>query len=377
MCRAAVPVHKGQEIDRNGVVTGPMPRTKTLGFRWSSFDNLFVSTGKVAAREWSKDFAEKPDLVEIELCQSVHGLPAPDDVVDVTELKFKSITQRQLPLARGTLPPDTEYITVGVDVGRWWLHWSAWAWRPHGTPHIFDYGVVALATKSIGEEQAIMNGLLSLGERFNEGFATETGPRFADAIWCDRRYKGEQVMDAAATNGPNWYPVLGFGETAETAGKYSPPKAKSNRVRKLGDNYHIERTRAGGRAIRQVSTNSDYWKSFVHARFRVPMGECGAATLFQARPQEHNHFARQIVAEVEEQTYKAGDGWKSSWTVKDRDNHFLDTSHLACAAGHFAGARVAETGDKDESTTQRDAAPGQNRAVAAPAGGWFANQVKR
>lgn len=378
MCRAAVAVHKGQEIDRDGNVTGPLPRTRTLGFRWSAFDNLFVSAGVVGAKEWSKDLADKPDLVEIELCQSVHALPAPDDSVAVSQLRFKSIAERQLPLRQGELPDDAEYITVGVDVGLWWLHWSAWAWRAHGTAHIFDYGMVALATKSIGEEQAILNGIVSLGQQFANGWEAKDGPRFADAVWVDRRYKGEQVIKACSQNGPEWFPALGFGTSAETAGRYAGPKSKTKHIRNIGDNYHLEKRRSGGKTIQIAYTNSDHWKSFVHTRFRIAVGEHGAATLFQDRPVNHHHFARHIIAEVEEREYKEGKGWTSKWIVKSRDNHFLDTSHLACAAGHFVGARVAEIEDsEDPQPSQSPIGPTRNRSVAAAAGGWFANQVRK
>lgn len=48
----AVLVHRDQELDPDGQITGPAPATDTLGFRWSAVHNLFVKPGDVGADEW-------------------------------------------------------------------------------------------------------------------------------------------------------------------------------------------------------------------------------------------------------------------------------------------------------------------------------------
>jgi phage terminase large subunit GpA-like protein len=74
--RLAVPVHRGQEIDRRGVITGDLPQTNTLGFRWDSINNMLLTMGYVGAQEWKAKRAENEANAEKELRQFFWGLAA-------------------------------------------------------------------------------------------------------------------------------------------------------------------------------------------------------------------------------------------------------------------------------------------------------------
>jgi phage terminase large subunit GpA-like protein len=45
-------VHRGQEVTPEGQVVGPVPRTRTLGFRWGAIDNPFTDAGTCGVEEW-------------------------------------------------------------------------------------------------------------------------------------------------------------------------------------------------------------------------------------------------------------------------------------------------------------------------------------
>jgi len=68
-------VHRDQKIEA-GIVSGDLPQSDTLGFRWSGVNNLFVSAGDMAGDEWRASRAPDEDNAEREMRQFVWCLPA-------------------------------------------------------------------------------------------------------------------------------------------------------------------------------------------------------------------------------------------------------------------------------------------------------------
>ena len=67
------------------------------------------------------------------------------------------------------------------------------------------------------------------------------------------------------------------------------------------------------RAVRHVVFDTNYWKSFVHARLAVPMGDRGCLSLFGDQPEQHRLFAEHLTAEYRVKTEGRGrtvDEWK-------------------------------------------------------------------
>ena len=65
---------------------------------------------------------------------------------------------------------------------------------------------------------------------------------------------------------------------------------------RVGLNWRIPNA-LGKRAIRHVLFDTNYWKSFIHARLAVPMGDQGCLSLFGDRPDQHRLFAEHLTAE--------------------------------------------------------------------------------
>ena len=71
----------------------------------------------------------------------------------------------------------------------------------------------------------------------------------------------------------------------------------------------------GKRAVRHVVFDTNYWKSFVHARLAVPMGDRGCLSLFGDKPEQHRLFAEHLTAEYRVKTEGRGrtvDEWKTA-----------------------------------------------------------------
>ena len=73
---------------------------------------------------------------------------------------------------------------------------------------------------------------------------------------------------------------------------------------RLGFNWMIPNV-AGKRAIRHVIYDTNYWKSFIHARLAVPVGDKGSLTLYGRIPGAHQLFAEHLTAESLPETLPA------------------------------------------------------------------------
>lgn len=127
--------------------------------------------------------------------------------------------------------------------------------------------------------------------------------------------------------------------------------------RKLGDrvglNWRIPNVQ-GKRAVRHVVFDTNYWKSFVHARLAVAMADSGCLSLFGDGPNLHRLFAEHITAEYRVKTEGRGrtvDEWKLR--VAAVDNHWLDCLVGCAVAASIQGAVLPGTDHRSEPKRQR------------------------
>jgi hypothetical protein len=109
-------------------------------------------------------------------------------------------------------------------------------------------------------------------------------------------------------------------------GAASRPFAEHKRKpgERIGLNWRITTT-VGKRAIRHVLFDTNFWKSFVHARLVVSQGDPGCLSLFEAMPEQHRLLAEHLTAEYRVRTEGRGrtvDEWKIR--PEQSDNHWLD-----------------------------------------------------
>jgi hypothetical protein len=112
---------------------------------------------------------------------------------------------------------------------------------------------------------------------------------------------------------------------------------------RLGLNWKLP-TVQGKRAIRYAIYDTNYWKSFVHARMSTAMGDRGCLSLWGTKPEEHRMFADQLCSEFRVRTQGRGrevDEWK--WRPERPDNHFLDCLTGCFVAASIQGTALAET----------------------------------
>jgi len=103
---------------------------------------------------------------------------------------------------------------------------------------------------------------------------------------------------------------------------------------RIGLNWRYGRPPNG--KVKRITFDTNYWKTHVHARLAVAMGDDGCVSLFGDKPELHQLFAEHMTSEYRVQT--AGRGRKlDEWKLRagGLDNHWLD-----CLVGAAVGASM-------------------------------------
>jgi hypothetical protein len=141
-------------------------------------------------------------------------------------------------------------------------------------------------------------------------------------------------------SGEQYKPSFGRGAAQQHRQWYNRPTRTGSVVKQLGEGYHLNKLRAEKLLLAEV--DADHWKTWVHQRLSTPLDQTGAMTLFQTNPAEHLALAKHLTAERKTEEFVTGKGVVVKWERLRRQNHFLDALYNACAAGHYAGARLVE-----------------------------------
>lgn len=332
-------VHKGQEVTREGMVTGPLPQTNTLGFRWTVANSVLNPgrLGLVAGIEWRAQRAADQEAAERDVCQSQWALPAKSAKVDLSRLDAFAIMRRTLPkLNRGMCPIGTQAITVGCDVGKRLCHWTAIAWRPHATPHVIEYGRLEVHSDQFGEEEAIIKALRDWRDEVTKpGWECNGAIIIPTFVFVDAGWNQETIIRFAAESGPGYFATKGFGIGQRRDGRSK--RDTGAKVIGVGDRYNLIQLADGSQYI---EVDADAWKTWLHARIHTPLDQMGALTLFDGF--DHLSFTKHLTAEKQVEEFVPKEGLVVRWEVVSRINHYLDSTTLACVGGHASGQRLIE-----------------------------------
>ena len=97
--------------------------------------------------------------------------------------------------------------------------------------------------------------------------------------------------------------------------------------------------------------DTNYWKSFVHARLQAAMGDKGCLSLFGRDPKRHRLFAEHVTAEYcvrTEARNRTVDEWKLR--AGHPENHWLDCLVGCAVAASVQGAVLfgTDTGRREK-----------------------------
>lgn len=299
--------------------------------------------------------------------------PLPEEKAGDDELTIEFIIQKLNRLPRYELPLGCTHVTMFVDIQASLLFYVVTAWEDDFTGSVLDYGTfpdqkrpyftlrdarhtLSLAFPKTGLEGAIYAGLESLTAllltrewRRDGGALFRIERCLIDANWgssTDIVYQFCRQSVHAGIVMPSHGRFVGASSQPFSEYKRRPGE-------RIGQNWRIPNVH-GKRTVRHVLFDTNYWKSFVHARLAVAMGDRGCLALFGEHPEHHRLFAEHITAEYRVATQGRGrtvDEWKMR--PERADNHWLDGLVGCAVAGSMQGVQLSGTSSSAPPPTSR------------------------
>ena len=284
--------------------------------------------------------------------------PLPEEGADSELLTADQIAAKINGQRRSEVPIGCTHLTMFVDVQAKALFWLVAAWENDFTGYVVDYGTepdqkeayftlrdlrhtLALAEPRAGIEGAIYAGLERLAARLlerewrrDDGAMVRIDRCLVDANWgssSDVVYQFCRQSKHASILLPSHGRYVG-------ASSIPFSDYKRRRGDRAGLNWRIP-TVNGKRAVRHVTFDTNFWKSFIHARLAVAMGDPGCLSLFGRKPEQHRLLAEHLTSEYRVKTEGRGrtvDEWKLR--VDGSDNHWFDCLVGCAVAASMEGA---------------------------------------
>ena len=265
-----------------------------------------------------------------------------------TGISVEIVANRLSGLSKGVCPASTRCITVGVDVGKYYLHYTVCAWWPGAGGCVIDYGTEKVYgteknDNDINTEREVFEALVRLRERLlaNNYVDQSEAPRKIDAVYIDSGAYTHAVYKFVREVGRGWYAVKGQSNYRQ--------RSKSNSEVRVGEHQHEQVQEAFG--VRLTEVDADHWKTFVHERFLTPtfdeqnMLRRGSLSLFSLPDGlTHTSFAEQTCGEQLMTEFIEGKPPKIYW-YRLGANHWLDSTAYASAATERFGIGLLTTSE--------------------------------
>lgn len=289
--------------------------------------------------------------------------PLLEDLSDDTLLSVDEICGKVNGIARYRVPLACDRLTMFIDVQKALLFYTVVAWSEDFTGAIIDYGSwpdqhrrqfsLADANPTIqstfpkaGFEGGLYAALTKLTDEYlgrewerEDGAVLKIERALVDANWgqsTDIVYQFCRQSTHAGIIMPSHGRYVGASSKPMTEYRKQPGD-------RLGFNWMVPNV-AGKRAIRHIIYDTNFWKSFIHTRLAVELGDKGNLSLYGRIPGVHQLLAEHLTSEYKVKTQGRGrtvDEWKLK---PDRtDNHWLDCIAGCAVCASMLGATLPET----------------------------------
>lgn len=267
--------------------------------------------------------------------------PEPVEEVERLSLTAAKVQSRMSKLSQGQIQSDTKFRTIGLDLGKYASHWTDIAWSENGcVGNVVDYGIMethGLNTSS--DNKAIETALIESMEVWADDVVAKTN---ADLVLIDSGNWKEAAYEICRRLGKPFFPAKGWDQ-----GRFRMPKRGPMAV-PFDESY--ARYQKEDR-VWLYNVQTEHWKQWLQERFLTrtwdETGERvdGSLALFENEGdiKRHLSFAHHLVAEEERWIPQEGKDLKRVWYVKNRNNHWLDSTALACAAAGCLGVRLVKS----------------------------------
>ncbi len=360
MNRQAMLIHRGQEVTPEGKIVGSFPPTRTLGFRWSGFHNLFTDAAELAAEEWMGKNAADQENSEKALRQFRWCIPVEPNLIDDMRIVPKEVAKRIESIGPMEVPADTQWMSMGIDIGDWTSWYFIFCFRRNGSLHIPDYGVIEVHSDNMQRRLAVLSALREFRDQVSKGWPVQGSGerRIPDMIGIDSGHFPEVIHQFCKESGtwpnPNarWFAMLGRGESQVQKMRYLAPKRTNNEIRRLGEGWFLAKSKEYRSCA--ITYDADKWKLWVQAGLKLPIHDeqgklslkRGAITLFdpgsdKMQKDRHTKLSHHFASEQLKEEMVDGKGLVRTWE-KHGANHWLDGAALAAMLGNYLGYRLTD-----------------------------------
>jgi energy-coupling factor transporter ATP-binding protein EcfA2 len=236
----------------------------------------------------------------------------------------------------------TELRTVGLDLGNYNSHWTDIAWEGNAIGSIVDYGIMeTYGLSASSDAKAIELAILASLEVWADDVVSKINPLLVLIDSGSGKGHSEAVYEFCRRRGAPFFPSKGWAQT-----RFRMPSETDDKKPFLETWAH----RLAEQNVWLYNVNSEWWKRWTQQRFMTqPVDEAGnradgSLVLFDPLDDKKRHlsFAHHIVSEEEQLVPVYGKESKRVWFVKNRNNHWLDSTAYACAAAGAVGVRLID-----------------------------------
>ena len=310
-----------------------------------SWEHCFDEAAEVSAEQHAYNMLidDGPDVFASECQNTPQEVRFGDETLTASQIAEK-INGRKA----DTCPAACEKVTAKIDVHDRLLYWKVIGWGEGFAGWVVGYGAWPSQNRNRkypgrGKEGAIVAGLVDLIDQLcDRVWRRDDGVEMSiDRLLIDAGYLPDLVAQAIrkANRGPVVLPSLGM-----------PVGAKQNAMvqwqrrpgEKLGHYWIIGKAPSLPR-LAVVKFDSNFWKTFLAARYGTPLGDPGSLSLPGTDPREHRMLAEHLTSEYPTETEGKGRRLQE-WTVKPGgpDNHLLDCGAGCAVAASTLGIRLVD-----------------------------------
>lgn len=287
--------------------------------------------------------------------------PLPEEEAASDTLSATQIASKLSGHTKGLVPIACNRLTMAIDVQGSVLYWLVCAWEDDFSGSVISYGTdpeqseqyftlrgiektLAHSTPNAGIEGSITAGLERLCARTvgkpwkrDDGAELRIERCLIDANWgtsTDLVYEFCRRSEYAGVVMPGHGRYVGASSVPMSEGAKKPGE-------RVGLNWRVPAL-TGRRAVRHVRYDTNFWKSFVHARLSTLAGDPGSLSLYGSKPERHRMIADHLTSEYKVTTQGRGrsvDEWKLR--AEASDNHWLDCVVAAAVGASIQGVTLA------------------------------------
>jgi hypothetical protein len=299
--------------------------------------------------------------------------PLPEIAAEADDMSADQIQAKLNGLDCSVASVDVSHLTAFIDVQQKALFWVICGWSDEFTGYVLDYGTwpdqrrayftlrdlritLAASAKGAGLEGVIYAGLERLtGDLLARRFRRDDGAELTiermliDANW------GQSTDVVYQFCRQSIHSAIVMPSHGRYVGASSIPFSEYKRKRgdRFGLHWRVPAV-AGRRSVRHVLYDANHWKSFIHARLAVPMGDPGCLSLFGHDRDRHRLISEHLTSEYRVRTGGRGrvvDEWRLRPAAFD--NHWFDGVVGCAVAASMSGCMLPGIGEAVPGISER------------------------